>query len=69
VAVSGDEEEARSLKQSLDDSAAADESDSDQEACSDVDVTDMRNILGLTANAFRHVICIFNFSIVKLRHK
>lgn len=33
VAVSGDEEEARSLKQSLGDSAAADESDSDQEAC------------------------------------
>lgn len=30
--MSGDEEEARSLKQSLDDSAAADESDSDQEA-------------------------------------
>ncbi|PNF43385.1 THO complex subunit 5-like protein [Cryptotermes secundus] len=35
VAVSGDEEEARSLKQSLDDSAAADESDSDQEDCGD----------------------------------
>jgi hypothetical protein len=38
VAVSGDEEEARSLKQSLDDSAAADESDSDQEVCSDLPV-------------------------------
>jgi hypothetical protein len=33
VAVSGDEEEAKSLKQSLDDTAAPDESDSDQEAC------------------------------------
>jgi len=39
VAVSGDEEEAKSLKQSLDDSAAPDESDSDQEACNvDVDM-------------------------------
>jgi THO complex subunit 5 len=35
VAVSGDEEEAKSLKQSLDDSAAPDESDSDQEDCGD----------------------------------
>ncbi|XP_069688990.1 THO complex subunit 5 homolog isoform X2 [Periplaneta americana] len=35
VAVSGDEEEARSLKQSLDDPAGADESDSDQEDCGD----------------------------------
>lgn len=67
--MSGDEEEARSLKQSLDDSAAADESDSDQEVSSDVDVMDTRNVLGLTANAFCHVICILNFSIVKLRHK
>lgn len=31
--MSGDEEEAKSLKQSLDDSTAPDESDSDQEAC------------------------------------
>jgi hypothetical protein len=69
VAVSGDEEEARSLKQSLDDSAAADESDSDQEACSDVDVMDMRNVLGLTADAFCHVICILKFSIAKLRNR
>lgn len=38
MAVSGDEEEAKSLKQSLDDSAAPDESDSDQEACNFVDV-------------------------------
>jgi hypothetical protein len=69
VALSGDEEEARSLKQSLDDSAAADESDSDQEACSDVDVMDMRNVLGLTSNAFYHVISVLNFSIAKLRNK
>jgi len=38
VAVSGDEEEAKSLKQSLDDSQAPDESDSDQEACNVVDI-------------------------------
>lgn len=38
MAVSGDEEEAKSLKQSLDDSGAPDESDSDQEACNVLDV-------------------------------
>jgi hypothetical protein len=60
VAVSGDEEEARSLKQSLDDSAAADESDSDQEVCSNFAIVVM-------------IICMLKlnliFSFVKLRNK